>query len=116
MKYLKLALLVGLICLMGRVFFGDRVFSQTSKMSVQLLTEPGLEQIHPLKQEPVKFTLKALDKTGKTLNNANIHLTLLTPPRSPWFSTDFPWVEGTTLLDITQPSKTGELQFQQIQK
>jgi hypothetical protein len=114
MKYLKLALLVGVICLMSHFYSGDRVFSQSSQPSVQLLTEPALEQIRPLAEKSVQFTLKALDKTGKALNNANIHLTLLTPPRSPWFSTDFPWVEGTTLLDISKPSKTGELQFQQI--
>jgi len=112
MKYFKLALLVGVICLMSHS--GDCVFSQSSQSSVQLLTEPALEKIRPLAEKPVKFTFKILDKTGKALNNANIHLTLLTPPRSPWFSTDFPWVEGTTLLDISQPSKTGELQFQQI--
>ena len=114
MKYLKLALLVGVMCLMGHFYSGDRVFSQSSQPSVQLLTEPLLEQICPLAEKTVQFTLKALDKTGKALNNANIHLTLLTPPRSPWFSTDFPWVEGTTLLDITQPSKIGELQFEQM--
>jgi hypothetical protein len=114
MKYFKLALLVGVICLMSHFYSGDRVFSQSSQSSVQLLTEPALEKIRPLAEKPVKFTFKILDKTGKALNNANIHLSLLTPPRSPWFSTDFPWVEGTTLLDISQPSKTGELQFQQI--
>ncbi len=114
MKYFKLALLVGVICLMSHFYSGDRVFSQSSQSSVQLLTEPALEKIRPLAEKPVKFTFKILDKTGKALNNANIHLTLLTPPRSPWFSTDFPWVEGTTLLDISQPSKTGEFQFQQI--
>ena len=114
MKYFKLALLVGVICLMSHFYSGDRVFSQSSQSSVQLLTEPALEKIRPLAEKPVKFTFKILDKTGKALNSANIHLTLLTPPRSPWFSTDFPWVEGTTLLDISQPSKTGELQFQQI--
>lgn len=114
MKYLKLALLVGVICLMSDFYIGDRVFSQSPQPSAQLLTEPTLEQIRPLAEKPVQFTLKALDKTGKALNNANIHLIMLTPPRSPWFSTDFPWVEGTTLLDITQPSKTGELQFQQM--
>jgi hypothetical protein len=114
MKYFKLALLVGVICLMSHFYSGDRVFSQSSQSSVQLLTEPALEKIRPLAEKPVKFTFKILDKTGKALNNANIHLTLLTPPRSPWFSTDFPWVEGTTLLDISQPSKIGEFQFQQI--
>ncbi len=113
MKYLKLALLVGTICLMSHFFYGNQVFSQSSQASVQLLTEPALAQILPLSDKPIKFTLKALDKKGTILNNANIHLTLLTPPRSPWFSTDFPWVEGTTLLDINQSSKTGELQFQQ---
>lgn len=114
MKYLKLAFLVSVVCLMGHFCFENRVFSQSSQPSVQLLTTPALEQIRPLAEEPVQFTLKALDENEKSLNNANIHLTLLTPPRSPWFSTDFPWVEGTTLLDINKSSKTGEFQFQQV--
>ncbi len=119
MKYLKLACLVSLICLMGHFGFGDRVFSQASQPSLQLITEPTLEAIRPFdatasaEQQPVRFKLQALNSSNQPLQNAQIHLTLLTPPRSPWFSTDFPWVEGTTLLELTQTSTTGSVEFQQ---
>lgn len=104
---------------MGHFTFGDRVFSQASRPSLQLVTEPTLEQIRPFdstatEQQPIRFTIKALDEKSQPLPNAQIHLTLFTPPRSPWFSTDFPWVEGTTLLDLTQTSSTGSVEFQQI--
>lgn len=119
MKYLKLAFLVSVICLMSHFYFGNGVFSQSSQPSLQLITEPTLEQIRPFdattsaEQQPVRFTLQTLDSNKQPLRNAQVHLTLLTPPRSPWFSTDFPWVEGTTLLEFTQTSATGSLEFQQ---
>jgi hypothetical protein len=113
MKYLKIALLVGIFCLTGHFLLGDRFFSQVSQASVQWMMEPCLEKVRPLNHDPVLVTLKTLDSTGKPLKEAKIHLRLFTPPANPWFSTDFPWVEGTTLLDMTQTTASGEVQFQQ---
>lgn len=113
MKYLKIALLVGILCLTGHFFLGDRLFSQVPQASVQWVMEPGLEKVRPLNHDPILVTLKTLDSTGKLLKAAKIHLRLFTPSANPWFSTDFPWVEGTTLLDMTQTTISGEVQFQQ---
>jgi hypothetical protein len=62
---------------------------------------------------PVQLKLQALDAKGAPLRNATVHLRILTPPPTPWFTTDFPMVEGTTLLDIEANAPTGELQVQQ---
>ncbi|MGL5034494.1 MAG: hypothetical protein ACRC6M_11910, partial [Microcystaceae cyanobacterium] len=114
MKYFKIAILVGILCLTGHFFWQSPVFSQSPPASVQWVTEPTLETVRPLAHEPVQITLKAVAKTGKPLENAQIHLILFTPAPTPWFSTDFPWVEGTTLLDLTQTTRTGEVTFEQI--
>lgn len=116
----KMAALISLVGLMGVVFYSLVVFSQTPQPSVRLLTEPPISQILPFEAEatvtpsPVKLTLQALDAAGQSLEKAKIGLQILTPPKSPWFPTDFPIVEGTQLLNIEAVAPTGELQIQQI--
>ena len=106
MSKFKIAAFVSAICLMGVVFYSSVVSSQTPKPTVHLSTEPPLSQILPFEAEatvppsPVRLTLQAVDATGKSLENARIRLQILTPPRNPWFPTDFPIVEGTELLNI----------------
>lgn len=74
--------------------------------SIQLETQPPLSQVVPA-HDLVKLQLKALDANQRPLRNAQWQLTLLAPPQTPWFSSDFPIVEGTTLLD-TQAIPTGD--------
>jgi hypothetical protein len=62
---------------------------------------------------PVQLKLQALDAKGAPLRDAKVRLKILTPPPTPWFTTDFPMAEGTTLLDIEANAPTGELQVQQ---
>lgn len=116
----KVAALISLVCLMGVVFYGLVVSSQTPQPSVRLLTEPPISQILPFDGEasvtpsPVRLTLQAVNAAGQSLENAKIRLQILTPPKSPWFPTDFPIVEGTQLLNIEAIAPNGELQIQQI--
>jgi hypothetical protein len=109
-----------IISLMSLVFLSWVGFSQETTPNIRLITDPPLSQILPFEaestapQSPVKLTLQAVDRTGKTLENAKIHLTILTPPKTPWFTTDFPIVEGTKLLDIEANAPKGELQIEQM--
>ncbi|MDX2239864.1 MAG: hypothetical protein NW224_04190 [Leptolyngbyaceae cyanobacterium bins.302] len=95
-------------------------FSQAPQPTIRLSTEPPLEKIHPFEAEastnqlPTQFTVQAIDASGQPLKNATVHLQLLTPPRTPWFTTDFPIVEGTTLLDIKTLAPAGKVQLQQM--
>ena len=119
MSKFKLVSLI-IIFLMSLTFFGGIGFSQETKPNIRLITKPPLSQILPFEAEsttpqpPVKLTLQAVDKAGKNLENAKIHLTILTPPKTPWFTTDFPIVEGTKLLDIEANAPKGELTIQQM--
>jgi hypothetical protein len=120
MSKFKMAALVSAICLMGVVLYNLVVFSQTPQPVVRLLTEPPISKILPFEAEatappsPVRLTLQALDATGQPLENAKIRLQILTPPKNPWFPTDFPIVEGTELLNIEAVAPKGELQIQQM--
>ncbi len=101
-------------------------FSQSPQAGVQLTTEPSIAQVTPLEAEatqylgsgqyqaPVQLKFQARDKAGSPLQNARYHLQVLTPAPTPWFTTDFPIVEGTKLLDIEGDSPTGEFGIQQV--
>lgn len=120
MSKFKFSALISAICLMGIVFYGWVGFSQSPQPAARLTTEPPVSQILPFEaeatrlQSPVQLTLQTVDALGKPLENANIHLTILTPPKNPWFTTDFPIVEGTNLLEIEAQASRGKLQFQQM--
>jgi hypothetical protein len=115
----KMFALIGAICLMSILSYGWIGYSQ-SVAHVQLTTDPIASQILPFEaeatepQSPIRMTLSAKDAVGKPLENAKIHLTLLTPAKNPWLTTDFPIVEGTKLLELEAIAPTGEVQFQQM--
>jgi hypothetical protein len=100
--------------------------AQLSLPAVQLTTVPPIAQIIPLeaaaahylgsgrRQIPTTIVLQANDAARQPLNQSHFHIQLLTPPPTPWFTTDFPIVEGTELLDIEGNSESGRFQFQQM--
>jgi hypothetical protein len=120
MSKIKHSALISAICLMGIVFYGWIVFSQSPQPSVRLTTQPAISQIRPFEaeatysQSPIRLTFQAVDGTGHALENAKMHLQILTPSKNPWFTTDFPIVEGTTLLDLEAPAPKGKLQIQEM--
>lgn len=124
----KFTALIGLVCLMSVVFYGVTTHSQTPSPSVRLNLNPAVEQILPFEAEadtykpPVQLNLQAIDAAGQRITNAKFHVQLQTPPKTPWLTTDFPIVEGTTLLEMDVfPAKSpegvnasnGAVQFQQ---
>ncbi len=80
---------------------------------IQFTTVPPLNQVLPVHQ-PVTLTMQAVDQHGKPLKNVRIHSAIFTPRKTPWFTTDFPIVEGTQLLDLDAIALNGKLQVQQV--
>lgn len=125
MSKFKLATLISAVLLMGITFYGFVGFSQSPKSTVKLTTEPPINQVLPFEAEaftplgshqppsPTRLTLQVVDASGQPLENAQVHLQIFTPPKNPWFTTDFPIVEGTKLLDIEAIAPQGKLQVQQ---
>src|SRR3712207_971377 len=89
------------------VFF---FFNDTATTEIYTLS---LHDALPI-SSPVRLTLQAVDAAGQPLENAKMHLQILTPPRNPWFPTDFPMVEGGQLLNMDVVAPKGELQIQQM--
>jgi len=104
---------------MGLIAYETVGHSQVPQPTVRLTTDPATAQLTPFEAEattnkpPARLTLQAVDASGQPLENANIQLQILTPPKTPWFTTDFPIVEGTTLLEMSATAPKGELQVQQ---
>lgn len=109
-KYILLALAA--IAVSGLVWLSQST-PVVSQPTVLFSTEPPLEKVIP-DDTLVKFQLQALDQEKKTLADANIHVQILTPAKTPWFSSDFPLVEGTKLLDFTAIASQGNLEFEQV--
>ncbi|HEY9693163.1 MAG TPA: hypothetical protein V6D15_13205 [Oculatellaceae cyanobacterium] len=80
---------------------------------IEFTTVPPLNQVLPVNQ-PVTLSMQAVDQHGKPLKNVKIRSALFTPPKTPWFTTDFPIVEGTQLLDLEAIALNGKLQLQQV--
>jgi hypothetical protein len=119
MPKLKLSVFISAICLMSLMFYGVVGFSQTPRSTIRLTTDPPIDQLVPFEAEaktykpPARLTLEAIDANGQPLTNAKIRVQILTPPKTLWFTTDFPIVEGTKLLDIDAIAPQGKLQLQQ---
>jgi hypothetical protein len=129
MPRLKISGLISIICLVSMIVYGNVGFSQAPQPTVRLTTDPAISaernsvetaQLVPFEAEattdkpPARLTLQAVNAAGQPLENANIHLQILTPPKTPWLTTDFPIVEGTSLLEIDATAPKGELQIQQV--
>lgn len=120
----KLSVLISVAGLVSTFFYILVGSSHSSESVVRLKTDPPISQVLPFEaesatslgsnkvQSPVRLTLQAVDSSSQPLENAKIQLQVLTPPRNPWFSTDFPVVEGTELLNLEGNAPSGELQFQ----
>jgi hypothetical protein len=104
---------------MSLMFYGVTGFSQTPRSTIRLTTDPPISQLVPFEAEAetykssARLTLKAVDAKGQLLTNAKIRVRILTPSKTPWFTTDFPIVEGTKLLDIDAIAPQGKVQLQQ---
>lgn len=111
-----LASIVGLVS----IFLLSTIsYSQSAASTVQLTTNPAIDQLFPYEAEtadqtPVQIMLQAVDATGKPLQNAKLDLQIFTPPRNRWMTTDFPLVEGTKLLELSTFAPEGKLQLQQM--
>jgi len=115
----KLTPLTPLLCLVGLVFYGPAT-AQPGEPTIELVTKPASSQMRPFgaaeteEKLPATLQLQAKDATGQPLQDVRMQLQIQAPAPTPWLSTDFPWVEGQRLLDLTTVATEGSLQVQQI--
>jgi hypothetical protein len=117
MTKFKLATLIGTSCLISLFLSAP---AHSSQATVKLTTEPSLDKVVPYEaeatteQKPVSLRLQAIDSQGQLLKASKIAVKILTPPNNPWFTTDFPIIEGKQLLELTAPAPDGKIQFEQM--
>ncbi|HEY9762199.1 MAG TPA: hypothetical protein V6D07_06710 [Trichocoleus sp.] len=111
MKKLEYALLaLGVAFLLGLLTLSGELAA--AQPQVLLETTPVSSKVIP-SQTPIKLRLVAKDEQGQPLQ-ANAQLSLQAPKPTPWLTSDFPWVEGTTLLKLAAPLENGEMVWSQI--
>ena len=112
-----IATIIGLISL---TLVALVVFAHSPSQFIQLTTNPPIGQFYPFEAEaatpqlPVQLTLEARNPKGQLLENSKFKLQILTPPLSPFLSTDFPVVEGTKLLEMEAIAPQGKLEIAQM--
>jgi hypothetical protein len=121
MSKFNITSLISSSCLMSLIAVGGfNTPAKSAPATIKLTTEPSLDRVVPYEaesettQQPVKLTLQAIDSSGKPLTNVRMKAKLLAPTPTPWFTTDFPIVEGTKIFDIQADVPTGQLQLQQM--
>lgn len=120
MSKFKLYTLISAICMVSVVFYSFIGFSASPAPGVRLVNPAPASKVIPFEaeattpQSPVKLVLRAEDATGKALENAKFNLEIVNPPHNPWFTTDFPIVEGSKLLDLETIAPKGELEVEQM--
>lgn len=82
-------------------------------LTVEIQTEPAASAIVP-DETLVQTRLGVLDASGQPVPGVRIALHLDAPPRPKILNTDFPYVEGTSLLDFAADAPSGEVQFATI--
>jgi hypothetical protein len=109
-KYGLLALMA--IAISGIVWIWS-LATVASQPTVKIQTEPPLEQVIP-DDTVVKFQLRAIDSSQQPFNQASVGVRILTPAPTPWFTSDFPMVEGRELLKLEAIAPQGNLEFEQV--
>jgi hypothetical protein len=110
LKYVGLALTASVVCVF---LWFHSLPSHASESTVRLQTEPSLSQVVP-DEAPVRISLQAVDAAGQPLSDVQFQLQLLTPGKTPWFTSDFPIVEGTKLLELGAKAPDGKVEFEQV--
>jgi len=113
MKSIKYVLLTLIAIAVSGLIWLSKSFPVVSQSTVRLQTDPPLEQVIA-DDTTVKFQLQALDTDKQPLSMANIGVRIFTPTRNPWFTSDFPIVEGTELLNLEAITSEGNLEFEQV--
>jgi hypothetical protein len=119
-KRIGTGILIGTLCIGLAATAQTRQPAQIQQSSVQLTTDPPIDQLLPFEaeaqtpQSPVRLTLQAIDTNGQPLQDAEIRIRIQTPRPNPWLTTDFPMAEGQTLLVMAANAPTGKVEIQQM--
>ena len=119
-KSQRSALIIAITGLMSLFLVAIVSFSQAPRSPIELTTSPQVGQFYPFEAEatkpqlPTVLTLTARNPTGELLANSLFKVQIFTPPKNPFFPTDFPVAEGTKLLELKAIAPEGKVELQQM--
>lgn len=105
-KHLFLALWLGIACYFGNV---SSTYAAEQSIVVEWSSNPPFSQLGPDRDQG-KFQLKVTDDKGNPVSHAKVNYILHSPETS-YISTDFPHVEGTSLLKGSTTAENGVVEF-----
>jgi hypothetical protein len=99
------------VVLVAFVFFGPH--SWADDINIYFKASPRLELLYPY-SDPATFTLLVTGADGKPVAHGRVAIRLDAPERGRFFSTDFPLVEGSRLLDMSLPLRQGRAEWKYL--
>jgi hypothetical protein len=83
------------------------------QLNLYFKTSPLTEHLRPY-SEPATLSLLATATDGKPVASGWVTIELEAPARGRFFSTDFPWVEGSKLQKLRLPLKAGKAEWKYL--
>lgn len=87
--------------------------SWADDINIYLKASPRLELLHPY-SDPATLTLLVTGTDGKPVAQGRVAIGLEAPAPGWFFSTDFPLVEGSRLLDMSLPLRQGRAEWKYL--
>jgi hypothetical protein len=108
---LSLKIFSAWIVLVASFLFGS--LSRAADINIYFKASPRLELLHPY-SDPATLTLLVTGADGKPVDQGRVAILLEAPEPSRFFSTDFPLVEGSRLLDMSLPLRQGRAEWKYL--
>jgi hypothetical protein len=93
------------------IFFGSSSWAED--INIYFKASPRLELLHPY-SDPATLTLLVTGADGKPVPQGRVAIRLEAPEPGRFFSTDFPLVEGSRLLDMSLPLRQGRAEWKYL--
>ena len=103
--------LVFLLALPLSFFFDSRSWAED--INLYLKASPRLELLHPY-SDPATLTLLVTGADGKPVPQGRVAIGIEAPKPAWFFSTDFPLVEGSRLLEMSLPLRQGRAEWKYL--
>jgi hypothetical protein len=108
---LSLKSLAALSALVPFLFLSSSLWAQD--INIYLKVSPPLEMLRPY-SDPATMTLLITGAEGKPVIEGRVAIRLDAPEPGRFFSTDFPLVEGSRLLDMSLPLSQGKAEWKYL--
>jgi hypothetical protein len=87
--------------------------ARADELNIYFKTTPNIERLRPY-ADPATMSLLVTDANGRPLTDGSVTIWLDAPRSGGFFSTDFPWVEGTRLQEMRLDLRRGRADWKYL--